>query len=118
MSEDEYGGKCGDAPAAKPSSSIQDLAPSRRDNLEEDRTAFSGGSITADPNATKEEGEGEFTTADIERLGAEFFGRVNHGKNSEYLVYSDSLVGNNKNFLGHFLHRLSFYKVEPFVKEH
>ena len=52
------------------------------------------------------------TIADIERLGAEFFGRVNHGKNSEYLVYSDSLVGNNKNFIGHFLHGLKLKSYE------
>ena len=28
-------------------------------------------------------------TSDIENLGAEFFGRVNHGKNSEYFIISD-----------------------------
>ena len=45
-------------------------------------------------------------TSDIENLGAEFFGQVNHGKNSEYFIISDSIVGKINNFLGHFLHGL------------
>ena len=67
MSEDGYGGGYGDAPAAQSSSGMEDLAAPGRDNLEEERRAFSGGSIAADPNATEEEQEDEFTTADIER---------------------------------------------------
>ena len=42
--------------------------------------------------------------SDIENLGAEFYGRVNYGKNSEYTIISDSVVGKYDNFLGHFLH--------------
>tara|TARA_Y200000002_G_scaffold381553_1_gene395901 strand:- start:715 stop:2172 length:1458 start_codon:yes stop_codon:yes gene_type:complete len=42
--------------------------------------------------------------SDIENLGAELFGRINYGKNSEYDVISDSIVSKHKNFLGHFLH--------------
>ena len=42
--------------------------------------------------------------SDIENLGAEFYSLVNHGKNSEYFIISDSLAGDNKEFLGHFLH--------------
>ncbi len=45
-------------------------------------------------------------TSDIENLGAEFFGRINYGKNSEYFVISDSIVGKYDNFLGYFLHGL------------
>tara|TARA_B100000989_G_scaffold284077_1_gene250550 strand:- start:4760 stop:6217 length:1458 start_codon:yes stop_codon:yes gene_type:complete len=43
-------------------------------------------------------------TSEIENLGAEFYGRVNYGKNSEYSIISDSIASKNKNFLGHFLH--------------
>ena len=43
-------------------------------------------------------------TFDIENLGAEFYGRVNYGKNSEYYIYSDSVLSKDNNFLGYFLH--------------
>ena len=36
---------------------------------------------------------------DIENLGAEFYGRINYGKNSEYLINSDSIISKNKNFI-------------------
>ena len=42
--------------------------------------------------------------SDVENLGAEFYGKINHGKNSEYLIYSDSIVSKQENFFGHFLH--------------
>ena len=42
--------------------------------------------------------------SDIENLGAELFGRINHGKNQEYDVISDSINVKHNNFLGHFLH--------------
>ena len=45
-------------------------------------------------------------TSDIENLGAELFGRINFGKNSNYFVNSDSVFGKHDNFLGHFLHGL------------
>ena len=45
-------------------------------------------------------------TSDIENLGAEFYRRVDYGKNSEYFLISDSIKNKNKNFLGHFLHGL------------
>ena len=45
-------------------------------------------------------------SSDIENLGAEFYGRINYGKNSEYFILSDSVVGKYDNFLGHFLHGL------------
>ena len=54
--------------------------------------------------------------SDIESLGAEFFERVNHGKNSEFYVISDSVVGKYENFLGHFLHgiKLKSYKFQKY----
>ena len=51
-------------------------------------------------------------TSDIENLGAEFYGRVNYGKNSNYLLYSDSIVGKNEIFLSHFLHGLKLKSYE------
>jgi len=43
-------------------------------------------------------------TSDIENLGAEFFVRINYGKNSEYHINSDSVISKNKTFMGYFLH--------------
>ena len=37
-------------------------------------------------------------TSDIENLGAEFYGRVNYGKNCDYFIISDSVVGKHENF--------------------
>ncbi len=51
-------------------------------------------------------------TSDIERLGAEFFGQVNYGKNSEYQLISDSVIGKNNYFLGHFLHGIKLKSYE------
>ena len=50
--------------------------------------------------------------ADIENLGAEFFGRVNHEKNSEYYLISDSVENKLGNFIGHFLHGLKLKSYE------
>ena len=36
---------------------------------------------------------------DIENLGAELFGRINYGKNSEYFINSDSILNSQKSFL-------------------
>ena len=43
-------------------------------------------------------------SSDIENLGAEFYGRVNYGKNSEYFINSDTINSKQKNLIGHFLH--------------
>ena len=51
-------------------------------------------------------------TSDIENLGAELFGRINFGKNCDYFVNSDSVVGKHDNFLGHFLHGLKLKSYE------
>ena len=48
----------------------------------------------------------DFKSFDIENLGAEFYGRVNYGKNSEYYINTDSVIGKHDNFIGHFLHGL------------
>jgi len=45
-------------------------------------------------------------TSDIESLGAEFYDRVNYGKNSEYFINSDTVVVGQGNFLDYFLHGL------------
>ena len=46
-------------------------------------------------------------TSDIENLGAELFGRINFGKDSDYCLISDSVVSRHNNFIDHFLHGLS-----------
>ena len=51
-------------------------------------------------------------TSDVENLGAELFGRINYGKNSEYCVISDSIESKIDNFLGHFLHGLKLKSYE------
>ena len=53
-----------------------------------------------------------FKTSEIENLGAEFYGRINHGKNSEYHIISDSIIAKHNNFLGHFLHGLKLKSYE------
>ena len=50
--------------------------------------------------------------SDVENLGAELYGRINYGKNSKYLINSDSIVTNQKNFIGHFLHGLKLKSYE------
>ena len=49
---------------------------------------------------------------DIENLGAEFYSRINYGKNSEYFLNSDSIISKNDNFIGHFLHGLKLKSYE------
>ena len=44
--------------------------------------------------------------SDIENLGAEFFGRINHGKKSDYSIISDTIKTKNNNFISHFIHGL------------
>ena len=51
-------------------------------------------------------------TSDIENLGAEFYGLVNCGKNSEYLINSDTIISKDKSFTGHFLHGLKLKSYE------
>ena len=58
----------------------------------------------------------ELKSSDIENLGAEFYGRINYGKNSEYFINTDSVIGNYENFIGHFLHglKLKSYKFNKY----
>ena len=51
-------------------------------------------------------------TADIENLGAEFYGRITYGKNSTYFIVSDSVISKENNFLGYFLHGLKLKSYE------
>ena len=51
-------------------------------------------------------------TFDIENLGAELYGRINHGKNSEYFIFSDSVISKDGNFLGLFLHGIKLKSYE------
>ena len=55
-------------------------------------------------------------TSDIENLGAEFYNLVNHGKNCDYNLVSDSVVGNYENFIGYFLHgtKLKSYEFKKY----
>ena len=58
----------------------------------------------------------DFKISNIENLGAEFYSKVNHGKNCEYFLNSDSINSNQKNFLGYFLHglKLKSYKFNKY----
>jgi leucyl aminopeptidase len=49
---------------------------------------------------------------DVENLGAEFYGRINYGKNSEYFINSDSIISKYENFTGYFLHGLKLKSYE------
>ncbi len=51
-------------------------------------------------------------TSDIESLGAEFYGRINHGKNSEYFINTDTVTSKERNFTSHFLHGLKLKSYE------
>ena len=52
------------------------------------------------------------SSSDVENLGAEFYNKINYGKNSEYFINIDSFVGKNKNLIGHFLHGLKLKSYE------
>jgi len=52
---------------------------------------------------------------EIENLGAELYGRLNYGKDSEYLIHTDSVT--DKDFIGHFLHgfKLKSYEFKKYI---
>ena len=54
----------------------------------------------------------EIKNFDIENLGAEFYSRINYGKNSEYFINTDSLTIKHENFIGYFLHGLKLKSYE------
>ena len=51
-------------------------------------------------------------TSEIETLGAEFYGRINYGKNSEYFINADTILNKNKDFLSLFLHGVKLKSYE------
>ena len=55
--------------------------------------------------------------SDIESLGAEFYVRVNYGKNAEYFLNIDSIESKHKNFVSHFLHgfKLKSYDFKKYI---
>ena len=48
----------------------------------------------------------EIKNSKIENLGAELYGRINYGKNSEYSINSEIINIKYPNFISHFLHGL------------
>ena len=50
--------------------------------------------------------------SDIESLGAEFYGRINFGKNTEYYLFTDNIESKNENFISYFLHGLKLKSYE------
>ena len=50
--------------------------------------------------------------SNVENLGAELYGSINYGKNSQYFIVSDSVISKDKNFLGHFLHGIKLKSYE------
>ena len=51
-------------------------------------------------------------TSDIENLGAELYGFINHDKKSEYFVNLESINIKHENFIGYFLHGLKLKSYE------
>ena len=50
--------------------------------------------------------------SDIESLGAELFKLLNHGKNNEYILNTDTVVGKHENFIGYLIHGLKLKSYE------
>ena len=50
--------------------------------------------------------------SEIESLGAELYGRINYGQNSEYFLNSDTAASKHENFIGYFLHGLKLKSYE------
>ena len=51
-------------------------------------------------------------TSDIENLGAKFHSYINYDKKNDYVVNSDTISGNVKNFIGYFLHGIKLKSYE------
>ena len=49
---------------------------------------------------------------DIENLGAEFYSYINSEKKNQYFINSDTVISNQENFIGHFLHGLKLKSYE------
>ena len=52
---------------------------------------------------------------EIENLGAKFYKQIDHGKNSEYYINTDTINSKQKNLIGYFLHGLKL-KSYQFLK--
>ena len=52
---------------------------------------------------------------EIENLGAKFYKQIDHGKNSEYFINTDTINSKQKNLIGYFLHGLKL-KSYQFLK--
>ena len=50
--------------------------------------------------------------SDMENLGAEFYGRINSKKNTTYHINTDTIIGKDDSFIGHFLHGLRLKSYE------
>ena len=50
--------------------------------------------------------------SELENLGAELYGRINYGKNSEYFINSDSAANKYEDFIGYLLHGLKLKSYE------
>ena len=51
-------------------------------------------------------------TFDVENLGAEFYGRINHEEKSHYFINSDTIISKQENFIGYFLHGIKLKSYE------
>jgi len=54
----------------------------------------------------------EIKTSDIENLGAKFHSYINYDKKDDYLVNSDTIISNIRNFIGYFLHGIKLKSYE------
>ena len=50
--------------------------------------------------------------SEIESLGAELYGQINFGKNSQYVINTENIIDSYKNFIGYFLHGLKLKSYE------
>ncbi len=50
--------------------------------------------------------------SEIESLGAELYGQINFGKNSQYVINTENVIDSYKNFIGYFLHGLKLKSYE------
>ena len=54
----------------------------------------------------------DIKTSDIENLGAKFHGHINYDKKDDYVVNSDTIISNIRNFIGYFLHGIKLKSYE------
>ena len=54
----------------------------------------------------------DLKSSDVENLGAEFYGRINSKKNTTYHINTDTIIGKDDSFIGHFLHGLRLKSYE------